>query len=93
MSDDGDYDVDGGDFDGDDIDNDIDEAGDDVEQGDNVDILPGGTQKVKMIAIKKNKRTCRCVFKSLWYISPAEGGATGEKSDKKITSPYMTKWV
>ena len=54
MSDDGDYDVDGGDFDGDDIDNDIDEAGDDVEQGDNVDILPGGTQKVKMIAIKRH---------------------------------------
>ena len=54
MSDDGDYDVDGGDFDGDDIDNDIDEAGDDVEQGDNIDILPGGTQKVKMIAIKKH---------------------------------------
>ena len=23
----------------------------------------------------------------------AEGGTTGEKSDKKITSPYMTKWV
>ena len=54
MSDDGDYDVDGGDFDGDDIDNDIDEAGDDVEQGDNVDILPGGAQKVIMIAIKKD---------------------------------------
>merc|ERR1712099_63220 len=25
-------------------------------------------------------------------ILPAEGGATGEKSDKKITSPYMTKY-
>ena len=54
MSDDGDYDVDGGDFDGDDIDNDIDEAGDDVEQGDNVDILPGGTQRVIKIAIKRH---------------------------------------
>ena len=59
MSDDGDYDVDGGDFDGDDIDNDIDEAGDDVEQGDNVDILPGGTQKEILKASTKQLRLVR----------------------------------
>merc|ERR1712010_57976 len=28
----------------------------------------------------------------MFAILPAEGGATGEKSDKKITSPYMTKY-